>query len=217
MSNGMGGKRRPPPPSRSDAKVATREALVDAAAYLFGREGLDGPSLDAICERAGFTRGAFYVHFRDREELLVAVMDRVGQRFLDAVLDPAEGGDNLASVAQRFLGAVASGAYPLMGKTGIRPHQLIDACMRSRTIRGRYVALVNETIHRVALLIERGGQGGATRADVDAGSLATILLSAVVGAQTLIELGIPVDLPRLASAVLGLLAPTPSKPPEIRG
>jgi AcrR family transcriptional regulator len=204
----MATKRRPapPPPSRSDAKVATREALVDAAAYLFGRDGLDSPSLDAICERAGFTRGAFYVHFRDREEILVAVMDRVGERFLDAVLNPAEGGENLATAAQRFLGAVATGAYPLMGKTGIRPHQLIDACMRSRTIRARYVGLVSETIRRVAVLLERGGQTEASRADVDPESLATVLLAAVVGAQTMLELGIPLDLPKLTTAVLGLLS-----------
>jgi TetR/AcrR family transcriptional regulator, transcriptional repressor for nem operon len=133
-------------------------------------------------------------------------MDRVGERFLDAVLNPAEGGENLATAAQRFLGAVATGAYPLMGKTGIRPHQLIDACMRSRTIRARYVGLVSETIRRVAVLLERGGQTEASRADVDPESLATVLLAAVVGAQTMLELGIPLDLPKLTTAVLGLLS-----------
>src|SRR4051812_40727719 len=66
------------PRTREETKQRTREALVEAGIALFAEQGLDGPSLDAICERAGFTRGAFYVHFRDRDELLQAVMERVG-------------------------------------------------------------------------------------------------------------------------------------------
>ena len=46
-------RRRKPAESRAEVKEQTREALIDAAAALFGREGLDGPSLDAICARAG--------------------------------------------------------------------------------------------------------------------------------------------------------------------
>ncbi|HVH04632.1 MAG TPA: TetR family transcriptional regulator, partial [Myxococcota bacterium] len=65
-----------PKSARELAKQETREALVQAAIAEFAEKGLDLPSLDAICARAGFTRGAFYVHFRDREELLGAVMER---------------------------------------------------------------------------------------------------------------------------------------------
>ena len=62
----------PSPPSApaQAAKQETREALLQAAMAEFAEKGLDLPSLDAICARAGFTRGAFYVHFRDREELV---------------------------------------------------------------------------------------------------------------------------------------------------
>jgi hypothetical protein len=37
-------------------------------------------------EHAGFTRDAFYVHFKDRDDFLVAVMDQVGSEYLKAVL-----------------------------------------------------------------------------------------------------------------------------------
>src|SRR5688572_24827364 len=63
--------------ARASAKLATRDALIDAALVEFIEHGPSAPSLDAICDRAGYTRGAFYVHFKDREDLLVAVMDRV--------------------------------------------------------------------------------------------------------------------------------------------
>ena len=54
---------------RRETKQETREALISAALAEFAEHGFDAPSLDAICARAGYTRGAFYVHFRDRSDL----------------------------------------------------------------------------------------------------------------------------------------------------
>jgi AcrR family transcriptional regulator len=52
----MNGKTKP----RELAKQETREAVIRAGMAAFTEEGVDLPSLDAICARAGFTRGAFY-------------------------------------------------------------------------------------------------------------------------------------------------------------
>src|SRR5437762_4284682 len=112
--------------TRKEAMVQTRNALIEAGMAAFAAEGLDA-SLDEICARAGYTRGAFYVHFADRDDFLVAVMDRVGTAYLDAVIvSGARGaGDDLAVTIGRFLASVASGAYPLTGPRGVRPHQLL--------------------------------------------------------------------------------------------
>ena len=61
--------------SRKLAMAETREALIQAGLAEFAERGFDAPSLDKICARAGFTRGAFYVHFENREDFLVAVME----------------------------------------------------------------------------------------------------------------------------------------------
>ena len=71
---------------RALTKRETRAALLDAGLAEFAAHGLDTPSLDAICARAGFTRGAFYVHFRDREDFVVAVMERELATFLDVMI-----------------------------------------------------------------------------------------------------------------------------------
>src|SRR5437762_11352292 len=97
--------------SRRQAMAATREALIDAGMAAFGAEGLDA-SLDGICARAGYTRGAFYVHFRDRDDFLVAIMDRVGEEFLAALFAPAEPlksePPSLTAIVVRFLEAIRS-------------------------------------------------------------------------------------------------------------
>lgn len=58
----------------------TREALLDAAATVFAERGFHGASLDEIAATAGYTRGAIYKHFTDKEELLHEVCVRLNER-----------------------------------------------------------------------------------------------------------------------------------------
>ncbi len=213
--------------TRDDAKQHTRAALVSAALELFAEQGLDVPSLDAICDRAGFTRGAFYVHFKTREDILVAVMDQVGESFLASVFSQmpelagggggggegsgaAPRGRRLHRAVKRFVDAVGSGAYPLMATGGkgplVRPHQLLDACARSPIVRERYRDLVQLSVGAVAGLVKGDQDEGAVRSDVDAETVATMALALVIGAQTMNDLGLALDPARLASAIERMLA-----------
>ncbi|MBN9195289.1 MAG: helix-turn-helix transcriptional regulator [Microbacterium sp.] len=75
----------------SDAKVATRSRentrarLLDAAFEVFAEVGLDAASVEAICERAGFTRGAFYSNFDSKDELFLELVTGVAEQKLAAV------------------------------------------------------------------------------------------------------------------------------------
>ncbi|MFA5607401.1 MAG: TetR/AcrR family transcriptional regulator [Leucobacter sp.] len=60
----------------SARRQATRERLLSAAAEVFAEEGLQGASVEAICSRAGFTRGAFYSNFATKEELFLSLLER---------------------------------------------------------------------------------------------------------------------------------------------
>jgi AcrR family transcriptional regulator len=48
--------------------------LIEAAEKVFTRFGFDASSVERIAETAGFSRGAFYSNFRDKDELFVAVL-----------------------------------------------------------------------------------------------------------------------------------------------
>lgn len=191
------------PRTRAETKHETREALVHAATRLFAEQGFDTPSLDDICERAGYTRGAFYVHFRDRDDLVTAVMQDVGRTFLDAVVGVEN--DDLATIAQRFVASLASGAYPLTRRGGIRPYQLLDACARSPAIRKQYVALVEETIARLARAAKASQKSKQIRGDLSAEGVGLLLVTVVIGVQTLMDLEVPIDATKNAEWMLKLL------------
>jgi AcrR family transcriptional regulator len=62
----------------------TRTALIEAAAEVFARRGFHGASLEEIAETAGFTRGAIYKNFADKEDLFFAVRDHINEQALAA-------------------------------------------------------------------------------------------------------------------------------------
>ena len=64
---------RPTQRERSDATV---EDLLTAARALFAADGYAATSLDAVCERAGVTKGALYHHFAGKKQLFSAVYGR---------------------------------------------------------------------------------------------------------------------------------------------
>ena len=63
----------------------TRARLLDAAAQVFAEVGLDGASVEAVCDRAGFTRGAFYSNFESKDELFLMLAGSVAEQRVSAV------------------------------------------------------------------------------------------------------------------------------------
>jgi AcrR family transcriptional regulator len=188
---------------REAAKQETREALLDAGLAVFSKEGLDAPSLDAICARAGLTRGAFYVHFATREDFIVAVMQKATQGFLDTVLRVTEGSFDVEHAIGAFAAMASPARFLSFGQ--IPPHQFLAACARSRELRKYYVGFLEEGQARVAAAIREGQASGQLRADVDAAVTASLLVAVALGVETMTELRFPIDLAGGAAALLTLL------------
>jgi AcrR family transcriptional regulator len=62
--------------TQAERREEAREQLLAAAARVFARRGFHATSLDAIADEAGFSRGAVYYNFADKEELFLELLDR---------------------------------------------------------------------------------------------------------------------------------------------
>jgi AcrR family transcriptional regulator len=60
--------------SRQESQHQTRQRLIDAAEKEIIRIGIYEASIRRICEAAGYTLGAFYSNFADKDELLLEVL-----------------------------------------------------------------------------------------------------------------------------------------------
>lgn len=67
----------------SARREATRQRVIDAAREVFAERGVIGGTVEDICDRAGFTRGAFYSNFTDKEDVLEALVEREHARLLE--------------------------------------------------------------------------------------------------------------------------------------
>jgi len=61
-------------------RIQTRQRLLDAALAVFAEEGFGRSTVEQVCERAGYTRGAFYSNFVSLEELFLAIWEQRSAR-----------------------------------------------------------------------------------------------------------------------------------------
>jgi AcrR family transcriptional regulator len=61
--------------TRKEKQAHTRTCLMEAAARVFTKRGLQQASIDEVAEDAGYTKGAFYANFKSKEELFLAMLD----------------------------------------------------------------------------------------------------------------------------------------------
>lgn len=194
----------------------TREALILAGLAEFRENGFDSPSLDRICSRAGFTRGAFYVHFENREDFIVSVMEARLSAFLDSIIGGA-GEAGFAPAVRRFTSAVVEMAngkeradergLMAAGGVAIQLHRMLDAAERSPQIRIRLVSLLGSAIARVAETVAVEQTSGGMRSDMDPALLGQLLVVLMIGSVTAAEAGLKLQSERAGEALIQLLTP----------
>lgn len=62
-------------PYTPEHRARTKKKVINVARKQFNLNGFDGASIDQIMKAAGLSRGGFYHHFKDKEELFAAAVD----------------------------------------------------------------------------------------------------------------------------------------------
>ncbi|ADV83412.1 TetR/AcrR family transcriptional regulator [Terriglobus saanensis] len=60
---------------RQERSLLTRQTLITAARVIFARDGFEMARLEDIAAEAGKTRGAFYAHFENKEDVFFAIFE----------------------------------------------------------------------------------------------------------------------------------------------
>ena len=62
-------------PYTPEHRARTKASIINTARKQFNLNGFDGVSIDHIMKAAGLSRGGFYHHFKDKEQLFAAAVD----------------------------------------------------------------------------------------------------------------------------------------------
>jgi AcrR family transcriptional regulator len=87
--------------TRKEKQAHTRACLMQSAATVFARRGLQQASIDEVAEDAGFTKGAFYANFKSKEELFLAMLDERFTQRIEGIESVIAGEGSTAEKARR--------------------------------------------------------------------------------------------------------------------
>jgi TetR/AcrR family transcriptional regulator, transcriptional repressor for nem operon len=96
-------------------RAETRQRILDAAARLFRRHGVDGIGVDAVMREAGLTHGGFYLHFPSKEALAAEVsrslLEDAARRW-ERIVASTDRGEALSEIVSGYLNSerVAAGS-----------------------------------------------------------------------------------------------------------
>ena len=143
----------------SARRAQTRERLLAAATTVFAERGVNGASVEEICETAGFTRGAFYSNFADKDALVLALIQAdvaaqyaAAQQALEEV-ECALGRQPVADVVSQTLARFDRfGATTREGVLAQRELQLHAA--RVPALHGPYTAFLETSSAQLRTLLE---------------------------------------------------------------
>ncbi len=203
------------------ARPGAHEALLDAAREEFARRGLDRARVEDIARRAGISKGAFYLHFRTKEEALREIL----QRFLGALGDHAL---RRTEVEDRIAREGPDGAGVLDAECALDA-DLLELLWRNRQIVAAVdrlgwagnEAAVGEFRRRMHALVSgrlaRRQAAGHLRPDLPPDTAADVVVGAYEGlARRMIDMKEKPDLAGWARALLTLLyeglSPRPAAP-----
>lgn len=170
--------------SKEDAE-ATREALLCAAEQLLAEKGIKNTRLEDVAAAVGVTRGAIYWHFKNKEELINAILERLR--------DPLNA--SMGELVER----AAKGKFCLeeLITALIHPHQQLSEnpateqlirfavryalCRESEALSERIDQDREDNLQRMTRLMHLAQQLGQVRQDIPPEQLALYVRSHVMG------------------------------------
>jgi len=93
---------------RADGELS-RERILDAATEIAAERGYEGTSIGAVSAKCGLPASSIYWHFKDKDDLIAAVIERSFGTWITAWDVPTDG-----PVEERFVGVAVQTAKALL-------------------------------------------------------------------------------------------------------
>jgi AcrR family transcriptional regulator len=169
----------PAPLTPERRREQTRQHLIDAAATVFAARGYHGASLDEVAAAAGFTKGAVYSNFKNKEDLFVAVLEQrmtANLAAVERVLDDTQPPD--AHMGE-ILDILTVTEYD--PNWGVLYLEFMLYAARNPSARELLVAQMSRNRDAVERLVAREQQLTGVRPDIPPRDFATIALALFAG------------------------------------
>lgn len=142
----------------------TRIQLIQRALELFERDGYPRTSVEDIVDAAGLTKGAFYHHFRSKEEVLEIIhndyVDSQVEMCQSIVEHCSEPQEQLSQIIRSTI--IGLGEYRAHVSVYLQDRRFLTGERRDNVVKRR-----NQVDRIFSGIIERGVESGVFREDID--------------------------------------------------
>jgi AcrR family transcriptional regulator len=156
-----------PRPNVSDER---KSQIINAAEDVFTKKGFDEARMDDIAEETGLSKGTLYLYFKSKDDLIIAILDRMFQRefkqFENLNLDELSATDATWKITDLL-------AADLLRLLRLIPivYQFLALAFRNKYVQAALKKYVNGYIDILLPIIQRGIDSGEFR-QVDAREVA---------------------------------------------
>jgi AcrR family transcriptional regulator len=190
-------------PTQAERRARTRTALLESAARGLSRHGYGNLVLEDVAREAGYTRGALYHQFRDKEDLARAVLEWVDETWRQEVGAIAE--QRSEPVAALMALARGHAVYCRRDVARLGMALRMEFSGQDHPL-GRELERVSESlVKRCARLIGAGRRDGSIPSGPPARAVALALVGALEGTVIALAGHAPHDEELAARAVAGVL------------
>src|SRR5918995_1618148 len=209
-SRAMGSARRRS--IQADRSARTRNALLESAARGLSRYGYGNVVLEHVAAEAGYTRGALYHQFEDKEDLALAVIGWVNENWVREVGEPAK--QEPDPVAELIGLARGHAVFCRRDIARVVMALRVEFSGHDHPV-GREIERISEAgVKRVVRLINAGRRMGTIPAGPPARTVALAFFGAMEGTVIQIAGQAPHDEVLVARAVAGVLGLDPDALPH---
>jgi TetR/AcrR family transcriptional regulator, transcriptional repressor for nem operon len=168
------------PVPRSRRRAETRQRLMDAALGVFARNGYERATVDEIVREAGFSKGAFYVHFEAKEDIFWAMLEERTKHLQEAFREAADldlpVSQNLAMILRSIFSQNRDD--PLWSALFM---EFAAHASRNHKVRDQLATLHRSWRDFAMEALDRGRDAGLVRKDLDVEFASSVQIAVVEG------------------------------------
>ncbi len=162
---------------------ATKKRIVRSATVLIHKNGYKNTSVDDILKDCDVTKGSFYFHFRNKDEVAKAAAElfysHMKRNMLDVMDDEGPGAVDAVS---RMLDIITEN-MERSGCTGgcLLGNMALEVSDFNEEVREKLAVIFVDFRERLKAVVERGQAAGEIRRDREAGELANFIVAVIEG------------------------------------
>ncbi|MCT4631306.1 MAG: TetR/AcrR family transcriptional regulator [Firmicutes bacterium] len=166
--------------------MEVKEMILETAFESFLESGIDGVSLNTIIKRTGLTKGAFYYHFKDKNELIEEIVSRYFYGSLDShyeILDNEANSfyEKIMTIVDTFFDLDEFGIVNDYDKLKSYQMLLINMLMKNESLRKKNTERLSKVRKELLKAVVNSQLEGALSEKIDVEKFVDVIMSTVLG------------------------------------